>query len=288
MKERAVRIGKPTPLVGIITEPDVFDAGKPAIVMLNSGVMHHIGSCRMSVKLARELAKAGFMSVRFDFSGIGDSEPRRGGDAFHEVAPKETTEVMDYLQRKRGVNRFVLFGLCSGADGAYDTALVDERVVGMAQVDPYAYRTWKYYVHYYAPKLLEMSRWTGFVKRKLGLASTVDENEAAPGVDAEFIEIPTYTRVFPDRAVVARGLSALMARDLRALSMCTGGEEAYNYSGQYADSFRDVEFKGRLAVEFYPESSHIITEPAYQVKAVGRIVSWALEEFSDDSRQQAA
>lgn len=288
MKERAVRIGKPTPLVGIITEPDVFDPGKPAIVMLNSGVMHHIGSCRMSVKLARALAEAGFMSVRFDFSGIGDSEPRRGGDAFHEVAPKETAEVMDYLQRKRGVNRFVLFGLCSGADGAYDTALVDERVVGMAQVDPYAYRTWKYYLHYYGPKVLDLSRWTNFIKRKLGLDSSETAIEQNPGVDAEFIEIPTYTRVFPDRAIVADGLSSLMARDLRALIMFTGGEEAYNYAGQYADSFRDVGFDGRLSVEFYPESSHIITEPASQLKVLARIVDWAVEEFPEDSRQVAA
>ena len=32
---------------------------------------------------------------------------------------------MDYLARTRGITRFILYGLCSGADASYFTALLD-------------------------------------------------------------------------------------------------------------------------------------------------------------------
>ena len=53
LKERAIRIGKPVPLAAVVTEPAAFSPRLPALLLLNSGVMHHVGSCRMSVKLAR-------------------------------------------------------------------------------------------------------------------------------------------------------------------------------------------------------------------------------------------
>ena len=56
MKERALRIGRPTPLIGIVSEPEVFDPARPAVIILNSGIMHHVGACRLSVKLARAVA----------------------------------------------------------------------------------------------------------------------------------------------------------------------------------------------------------------------------------------
>ncbi len=80
MPERIVKIGKPQPLVGLLTEPVNPDPGAPAVLILNSGVMHHVGTCRMSVRLARAFADQGVAALRFDFSGIGDS-PSRSGSA---------------------------------------------------------------------------------------------------------------------------------------------------------------------------------------------------------------
>ena len=71
MKERALRIGRPTPLIGVVSEPEAFDPARPAVIILNSGIMHHVGACRLSVKLAREVAAKGLLAARFDYSGIG-------------------------------------------------------------------------------------------------------------------------------------------------------------------------------------------------------------------------
>ena len=108
MRERAIRVGRPIPLVGVICEPVMVDSHRPGVLIFNSGVMHHIGSCRLSVKLARSFADNGIVSFRFDFSGIGDSGTRRGVAPFCESAPIEATEVMNYLEEKRGIKKFIL------------------------------------------------------------------------------------------------------------------------------------------------------------------------------------
>lgn len=281
MKERAIRIGKPTPLVGVVSEPDNFDPDLPAVLILNSGVMHHVGTCRLSVKVGRTIAAQGLLAVRFDYSGIGDSEPRRGALSFEESSIAETREVMDYLQKTRGVSQFILYGLCSGADAAYITGLADSRVVGLVKLDPYCYRTWQYPIRYYGPLLFRAKRWKGFLAKKIGKLLRGNDHARAPsavaGIEEQYFEVPTYTRRFPPRNEVAAGLSKLVERSVRIFAIFTGGEPEYIYTQQYRDSFRDVNFRGLLRVAYYPETNHIITQIDYQSRIVNEIVSWIAE-----------
>ncbi|WP_101760231.1 hypothetical protein [Oceanicoccus sp. KOV_DT_Chl] len=277
MKERAVRIGKPVPLVGVISEPDQIQPERPAVVIFNSGVMHHIGSCRLSVKMARSFAAAGHLVIRFDFSGIGDSEPRRGTDSFEVSAPKEAAEIMDYLQRKRGCKSFVLFGLCSGADAAYQTALIDDRVVAFAQIDPYCYRTFRYHVQYYASRFLVAERWKSSFKRLLAALRGEKKKQSAAehsGIEDEYFEVPNYSRVFPPKEEVAEGLRKIIGRGVPNYVMFTGDEPDYNYKSQYLDSFKNIDFKNLLQLDYLVESNHIITDPRHQKFAVEQISAW--------------
>jgi hypothetical protein len=277
VKERALRIGKPIPLAGVASEPENFDPDRPALLVLNSGVMHHVGTCRLSVKIARAAASNGILAVRFDFSGIGDSEPRRGALSFEESSIAEIREVMDYLQKTRGISRFVLYGLCSGADASYLTGLVDERVMGMIKIDGFCYRTWQYYVHYYAPLLLDGARWKSFLsgrlQRLLGKSTQLSASESS-GIDEQYLEVPSYTRRFPPRDTVAEGLRKLMARDVKMFLIFTGGEPEYMYKRQYFDSFHDVDFRNALKVEHFPQANHIITQQDCQQQIVGGIADW--------------
>lgn len=293
IRERSLRIGKPTPLVGIASEPGSFNPDLPAVLILNSGVMHHVGTCRLSVKIGRAIAASGLLAVRFDYSGIGDSEPRRGSQSFEESSIAETREVMDYLQKTRGVQHFVLYGLCSGADAAYITALADARVVGIVKIDPYCYRTWQYPLRYYAPLLLHGSRWKSFLSKKLtgllGKSKSAAPNEVA-GIDSQYFEVPTYTRRFPPRDQVAVGLQKLVDRGVGIYVIFTGGEPEYIYDQQYRQSFRDVDFRDLLRVSFYPETNHIITQIDYQQRVVNEIAQWICEltQKSPTYRQRAA
>jgi pimeloyl-ACP methyl ester carboxylesterase len=121
------------------TEPSAVRENAPVVVLLNSGIIHRPGPNRLYVRIARNLAARGYRVLRFDFSGVGDSDVRRDASPFVERAVKEAREAMDWVEREHSVERFVLMGLCSGALVAYRTALVDPRVVGAGLINGGAY-----------------------------------------------------------------------------------------------------------------------------------------------------
>lgn len=273
MKERAIQFGVWGNLTGIVCEPaGVTEPGsRPGVVLLNSGILHRVGACRLHVQVARALAEIGFTSLRFDFSGIGDSEARRDALPFEESAPLEVIEAMDYLARARGLETFILFGLCSGADAAFHTAAADLRVVGLCQLDAWAYRTWRHHVHHYGPRICSASAWKGYLARRLG--SSPSPQQELPGDD---IALPTYVRVNPPRDIVARRLQDLVNRGTRLLHIYSGGQEDYNYRRQFRDAFRSVDFRNQLRLEYMPDATHIFTGHDHQKRVVSLVREWAI------------
>ena len=132
MNERVCVFGGESHLVGVITEPAQSTARRPpAAVLLNAGIIHRVGPNRLYVRLARALAAEGFLALRFDFSGIGDSAARRDTLPFRQSALREVREAIDHLQHSEGAERFLLMGLCSGAILAREMARLDARVQGV-------------------------------------------------------------------------------------------------------------------------------------------------------------
>lgn len=278
--EKAIKFGESSSLVGIVTEsaPDSPSDGKPAFIMLNSGILHHVGSCRLSVRTARALSASGYTSLRFDFSGIGDSGPRRDALPFSESSVLETREAMDYLARSKGIQDFVLMGLCSGADMAHHTAVVDDRVRGLMMLDAWAYRTLGHYWHHYGPKLLKWSVWKNSIgirwRMLLGKDADADPDGVTP-VEGVEVAVATYARVFPPRKKVESELRSFVDRGIRMYCVWTGGLPEYNHEGQYARSFRGVDFKDLLREEHLPTADHIITGLEHQDHLLKSVVAWA-------------
>ena len=80
MIERPLYFGERSNLLGVLTAPAAPHPGSPAVILLNAGLLHRVGPNRLHVDVARRLAEAGFTSLRFDMSGVGDSElPGDGG-----------------------------------------------------------------------------------------------------------------------------------------------------------------------------------------------------------------
>lgn len=273
MKELVVRIGKPTPLTTIFTVPKELDSSLPAVLIFNSGVMHHIGTCRVSVTIARELAARGILSARFDFSGIGDSESRSGTKPFEESSVEEITEVMDYLQDKKGIDQFIVYGLCSGADASYEIAKIEPRVVGMVQIDPYVYKVPVWYLYHYLPRLFDPGVWHRVYQKLTGRFTPTKRMREDVGED--FVEMPSYIRVFPPREEVAKGLQQAIDNDVAMYTILTAAVSyTVNRASQYRQSFKDVAFRDLLKVEYYPTLEHILTNPEYQKVIPNRICDW--------------
>jgi pimeloyl-ACP methyl ester carboxylesterase len=130
VKQEVVLFGDGRSLSGVVTYPDEPLAGAPAVVFLTAGVIHRVGPNRLYARLCRELAQNGFLSLRFDFSGIGDSLPRADQMVFSQSSLLETKAAMDFLTATTGARKFVTAGLCSGAFAAVKAAMHDPRVRG--------------------------------------------------------------------------------------------------------------------------------------------------------------
>lgn len=284
IREQVVQFGKGNGLTGVITLPEgTVPRDRPAFIFLNSGILHRVGSCRLHVRLARMLAEAGFPALRFDFSGIGDSEPRKDSLAFDVSAPLEVREAMDYLATKRGISRFVLGGLCSGADMAHLTARDDERVVGLVMLDAWAYRTSMFWVHHYLVRALQLSVWKRWASVRLGRILGSGAARVTPKASDGSVEyeVPKYVRPFPPREVIAGDLRTFVGRGVRLLTVFTSGQsDLYNHPGQYRSSFGDVPFGELLEEHFLRDADHIITGLGDQTRVIQCVETWSRQHFA--------
>jgi alpha/beta superfamily hydrolase len=280
-RQRVVKFGTVAPLTGILTEPDNGAAREStAVIILNSGILHHVGANRLHVQLARRLADLGFASLRFDFSGIGDSEARRDNLSFEQSAPRETQDAIDYLAKSHGLESVVLTGLCSGADVAHLTAVADSRVVGLGLLDPWAYRTRAYYIHYYLQRVTRPGVYVNWIRvRAERLRRRFSGNVGEGGRDPDMYEMPQYLREFPPRERVARDLADFMRRKIELFFLFSGGLEEYNHRGQYRASLPEVDFGGRLREGHIPQATHVFSALEHQRAVIGNVSDWVRERF---------
>lgn len=138
--ERPVRFGPDHRLFGILTPAARPTSGeRPAIVLLPAGAVNRCGPHRLYVSMARRWANLGFTVLRIDLSGIGDS-PAVAGERENLVYPREGLNdigaALDFLAAEVGAARFIIVGLCSGADLAYQAARREERLAGVVMMNP--------------------------------------------------------------------------------------------------------------------------------------------------------
>lgn len=271
MREESVLFGETRSLVGIITDPHpaVNTHNHSAIVLLNAGVVHRVGPNRLYVKIARRLASAGFVVLRFDLSGIGDSKARRDNLPFEESAVSEAQEAMDFLATARGVQRFVLMGLCSGADNAFRVACIDSRVVGAALIDFHSSRNTEYFFHSYSRRLLNYRSWWRLITGKSDIWRILKSKIAK-----QTGELNKDWQVLPKEEVIA-GLRSLVKRGVDLCFIYSAYESAYyNYRLRLEDEVRSLRSHGKLRVEFFSESDHVLTLLSNQELAVKVIHDW--------------
>jgi pimeloyl-ACP methyl ester carboxylesterase len=176
LSERILVFGRRHALFGVLTSPpaDRARADLPGIIFTNAGCINRSGAQRNHVTLARRWAALGFPVLRFDLSGIGDSQTADGveeNEVFPPSAPSDIGEAMDALSSDRRATRFVMVGLCSGGDFAFKAAFEDQRVIGAVLMNPRtflansnemveAYQS----ARYYQGSMLQKDKWLKVLK----------------------------------------------------------------------------------------------------------------------------
>ena len=138
--ERPIHFGDGERLFGILVAPVAPPPpDRPAIVLLDAGTVNRVGPHRLYVTLARRWVALGFAVLRVDLSGIGDSPAAEGTPenlTYPASALTDVAAALDLLEREVSARRFVVAGLCSGADLAYQVARRDPRVAGAVMMNP--------------------------------------------------------------------------------------------------------------------------------------------------------
>lgn len=269
--------GREDSLVGTLCVPDEgADPTTPLVVFLNAGIIHRTGPARLYVQLARALAQGGFPSLRFDLSGIGDSGRSGGGQgSLREGVRADIGSALEFASEASGARRFVLLGLCSGADHALDAGARRDDVVGTVLLDLNVDRTPGYHVRHYLRRVLRPRIWwsvltgrhrsTRALFQRLGLGPPDPAAQPRPSTFATALTTEEGEDAL--RRVVGRGAPIL--------AVFTGGVEyQYNHRGQMRRLFSEVPLGARLTELYRPTSDHTFTDPEDRAWLIRTTVDW--------------
>ena len=239
MNEVCCRFGPENRLAGIITEPG-GRAPRLGLVLVSAGLLPKAGPFRLYAELARSLANAGVVTLRFDLGGLGDSAQEQGDRQLEARTESEIGAALDCLSERFALSGIVLGGLCSGAEDSFRVAASEKRVTGLVMIDPFAYRTtgwaWRHLRHRLWRRAL----------RALGLYLPV-AHERAKIVSYQYLE----------RVEAASMLRALLARNTRMHFIYTSGvRERLNHERQFRALFRGLDLKDLVTVDYLPQLDH--------------------------------
>lgn len=277
MIETPVIFGPESTLVGVVTQPDGNTAADIACLTFNAGVIPRFGPHRFNVKLARNLATAGIVTMRFDISGLGDSRPALTGRNFLQQAVVDIRAAMDYLEQHHGIRRFALIGNCSGAVHIYWASLADERVVGSLMFDGFCYKTrWtrlvRHWKRFRAGTLRSVATTIG--RRLAAVLATRSRSKDA--AEASMFEADD-SHATPPRAQYCQSMQTLVDRGVSVFLVFSGGNfDYYSYAGQFRDCFAKEPFVDKVRCDHMPEIDHTLLNLDAQQRFISVIHDWIM------------
>ena len=275
MIETAQQFGADQNLIGVLTEPDGGPQPAPiAFLLYNAGVIPRLGPHRLNVKLARALAAHGQTTLRLDLNGHGDSGRARADDGPDDPHVSDLKAAMNHLQATRGITRFALIGICSGAVLAYNVSLADPRVAAVMMFDGFWFRTrwsrmvrhWKRLREKSPPDALQAMR--NQLSRLLGLRPRVDG---------------PVTGVYgagqgPARFEFAAALQRLVDRGTAVFVVYSGSIlDYYCYAAQFHHAFVGEPWLAAVRCEFRPDIDHSFVSLQTQQRLVDLVSGWLPE-----------
>jgi alpha-beta hydrolase superfamily lysophospholipase len=139
LTETPVLLSSDPGLFAIVTESADGESRRRGVILLNAGATHHVGPNRMYVTLARQWAQRGYVVLRMDLAGLGDSAVRSGrnpGDVYPAAALEDIRIAVDFMRERFGISDLALGGLCSGAYHALRAAHAALPVNRVLMVNP--------------------------------------------------------------------------------------------------------------------------------------------------------
>jgi pimeloyl-ACP methyl ester carboxylesterase len=267
IREHAHRFGRARHLIGIAGLPE-GSRSNVGVIVVNAGLVHRIGPFRLHVDMARRLNAAGYPSLRFDLSTLGDSGAAGGGLTRTQQVCADLSDAMALLAELAGCDRFVLVGLCSGAQNAHTVAATDPRVAGAVFLDGYAYRTHGYRLRRYVPRMADPARWMRLFRRR-----TRDRGVAvAPE--------PIFAVAPAPRDEVTADFAGMVERGMKLYLVYSGGiSDVFNHARQFRECFGKVMDHPAVTTHYAAETDHTYILSGDRSRLVDGIGRWMSRNF---------
>ncbi|MFD2167316.1 hydrolase 1, exosortase A system-associated [Thalassotalea euphylliae] len=147
------------------------------VLIVVGGPQYRVGSHRQFVQLARSLADAGHTTMRFDYTGMGDSS---GDKAEFDAIDGDIKSAIDgFMEQQPQLKNIVIWGLCDAASAALMYAHQDRRVSGMVILNPWLRSDQAMgkamLKFYYVQRLLSKDFWAKFFAGKVNVKASVQD-----------------------------------------------------------------------------------------------------------------
>lgn len=274
INEHVHLLGRQRSLVGIMTRaPAAVSNQNPTVLILNTGIVHRVGHHRMFVSLSRALAGIGFNVLRFDFAGVGDSEPRTDGLSPLDSSLADLDEVLDWLEQERRISRVIMVGLCSGADHAILHCQSDPRVVALVLMDPSIPTTTRFYARYI---LQRATRLRSYISVAIGRSNLVRlwVSELIHGRRSASDTRPFSLENLRFHHYLRQSYRNAIGNGVQILAVFTGDTLRQTYREQMLDAFPDIAFGDRLKLEFLQSTDHVFTSQTDRARLFEIVLNW--------------
>lgn len=240
-------------------------SARTAVLLLNAGAIRRAGPFRLHVHAARHFAALGFPTLRVDQPGIADyvATARR-------PLSEMLSDLLDNLQRETGCERFVVGGVCSAADSAWQLGLKDPRVAGLLLLDPMARREAPGFRLGQLQLMLQRgpAGWIDMLTRRLARRS------AGPRTTDEQL------RDWPAPGKEASQLAELVERNVEHFVLFTGGAASYfTHPQQFFAGYGSAARSPLVHFEYWRQCDHLFFRPADRERLVAGVGHWLLDRF---------
>ena len=282
-REETLCFGPEARLIGTITLPtdrQPQPGSQPGLILLNAGMLPRVGPHRLNVELARTAAAQGLTAIRFDLPGLGDSGFTSSRLSHEEQTRTAIEDAMALLaDTPFAPDRFLIAGLCSGADAGFQMAQKDPRIVGLFMMEPY------YFPNRFSGMFRTLRRLREYglrravirIAQKLGIAG-------APHASNESCVIPLSApeesvRQAPSPARFAHDLDVLLKRgvDIRLVYANTLMGR-YDLRHHHRHIFSHLGQPAHFAVEMVPHTDHVFTRIEARRHLIRGMAAW-LQHF---------
>ncbi|NNM82145.1 MAG: hydrolase 1, exosortase A system-associated [Burkholderiales bacterium] len=257
-------------LVGIVSVPETPANGTGVLVIVG-GPQYRIGSHRQFTLLCRDLAAAGIPAMRFDYTGMGDSEgPLRN---FEEVEEDIQAAVETFFEHCDGLKKVVLWGLCDAATSATFHAWKDPRISGMVLLNPWvrtiAGEAKARMKHYYLSRLVDPALWRKILTGKFDFS----------GSTKDFIGSASSASVHVDSSSLPERMRTSLEKfQGKILFILSGNDLTAREFDDLAKSSAWRELISRTERHDLAEADHTFSRRQWRDRVYSWTIEWILKE----------